>query len=229
VRAGSAGHRLAGGHGAGAYPLPMTLPRTTNPDALLVISIGYISQRDDKNSPPAAEAAMTAKAKLGVRPPDIPARPDRRAGTHLSRTKTPGRAWAIVIAYLFPSCRVYVAAIYPPYHGPPATRAAPDWRMNTRASPHLTTWSRNLAHRPRAPAAGNGRLQRAVMRALIVGNGQTTTASAATWAYVRRMLTRPRLQPQHYRHIRRALRQMGAVPIGRSTGGRGRSLIWRAW
>ena len=85
---------------------------------------------------------------------------------------------------------------------------------------------RNLAQRPVRPAAGNGRLQRAVRRALLVGDGEVTTAQVADWGYVRRLLVQSALEPQHYRHLRRALRQIGAVPIGRA-GGRGRPTIWR--
>jgi hypothetical protein len=79
----------------------------------------------------------------------------------------------------------------------------------------------NLAHRPAAPAKDNGRLQRAARRALLVGNGFTTTAEAARWGYARRQ----RLGKHHYRHMRRALSGV-ADCVGRA-GGRGRPLLWK--
>jgi hypothetical protein len=80
---------------------------------------------------------------------------------------------------------------------------------------------RNLLHRPAAPAKDNRRLQRAARRALLVGNGLTTTAEAARWGYARRQ----RLGSHHYKHMRRALSGI-ADRVGRA-GGRARPWRWK--
>jgi hypothetical protein len=80
---------------------------------------------------------------------------------------------------------------------------------------------RNLLRRPAAPAKDNGRLQRAARRALLVGNGLTTTAEAARWGYARRQ----RLGSHHYEHMRRALSGI-ADKVGRAPTG-GRPWVWK--
>jgi hypothetical protein len=92
---------------------------------------------------------------------------------------------------------------------------------------------RNLLRRPAKPAAGNGRVQRGVERALIAHNGDPiTTSTAAEWAYAlhiyqgKRHRGGRRLASQHYVYLRRALDRM-ADRIGHGRG-RGRPWLWRA-
>ena len=54
-----------------------------------------------------------------------------------------------------------------------------------------------------------------------------TTAEAAEWGYARQiLLLGRRLRPADYEACRRALMQIGAIPVGRN-GGRGRPTVWR--
>src|SRR5262245_8646524 len=73
-----------------------------------------------------------------------------------------------------------------------------------RSTSRNPTWRRNFTHRPPRPAEGNGRIQKACRRALIAGNGVTTTAEAAQWAFARALLRR-RLWKSDYRSVRQAL------------------------
>ena len=85
---------------------------------------------------------------------------------------------------------------------------------------------RNLAHRLPAPAKGNGRVQVAAKRVLSLAE-EVSTADAIQFSHVRRILLAGLpLKPQHYRAVRRALRQIGAIPVGRG-GGMGRPTLWR--
>jgi lysozyme family protein len=84
---------------------------------------------------------------------------------------------------------------------------------------------RNLAKRPARPAYRNGRVQRMVERA-IEALRLANTVEIMKWAYVERLHRGEGFERHHYRAALRALRQMGAVPFGRSEG-RGRPLIWR--
>ena len=52
-----------------------------------------------------------------------------------------------------------------------------------RTLPRIPTWCRNLSHRPPRPAAGRGRVQRQVRRALWAHDGMITTPEACAWAY----------------------------------------------
>jgi hypothetical protein len=79
----------------------------------------------------------------------------------------------------------------------------------------------------RALAAANptlprvGRLQRQCRRCLIANDGSATTTQIRAWCY-------PGRERRHWHHaeIRRALRQLGAVQLGRSSRGMGRAGIW---
>jgi hypothetical protein len=54
-----------------------------------------------------------------------------------------------------------------------------------------------------------------------------TTAEAAEWGYARQILLHgKRLRPADYEACRRALQQIGAIPVGRGNG-RGRATVWR--
>jgi hypothetical protein len=87
-------------------------------------------------------------------------------------------------------------------------------------------YARNLAQRLAAPALNAGRIQRAARRLFLL-HDEVTTAMVAERAYCRRIyLRRLRLEPHHYRRVRRVLSRI-AEPIGRA-GGMGRNLIWRA-
>ena len=52
----------------------------------------------------------------------------------------------------------------------------------------MTKWTQfpNLRHRPPAPNKGHGRLQAAVKRAFVIGNGITTSSVVYDLAFVRR-------------------------------------------
>jgi hypothetical protein len=93
-------------------------------------------------------------------------------------------------------------------------------------SEQLTRSLHNLAHRPAKPALGNGRVQRAARRCFY-GADVVSTAEVAQSAYVRRLLMEGwRLRPHYYRRIRRVLAEI-ATPIGRSSRGPGRPMLWR--
>jgi hypothetical protein len=79
---------------------------------------------------------------------------------------------------------------------------------------------RNLAQRPAAPARLAGYVQRMARRALIVLE-TASTSQVLEW-------TRCRGPVRHhdYRAARRALEQIGADRIGRSSG-RGRAWLWK--
>src|SRR5262245_9964582 len=77
----------------------------------------------------------------------------------------------------------------------------------------------NLARRPRAPAKGNGYVQRMARRALLVLQSATTPEILA-WTRCRGPI-----RPRDYRTAWRALEQIGAVRIGRA-GTIGRPWIW---
>ncbi len=65
---------------------------------------------------------------------------------------------------------------------------------------------RNLLRRPAKPAAGNGRVQRGVERALIAHNGgPITTSTAAEWAYALRCYQGKPIKSQHLVYVRRGL------------------------
>jgi lysozyme family protein len=72
---------------------------------------------------------------------------------------------------------------------------------------------RNLAKRPARPAYRNGRVQRMVERA-IEALRLANTVEIMKWAYVERLHRGEGFERHHYRAALRALRQMGAVPIG---------------
>ena len=82
---------------------------------------------------------------------------------------------------------------------------------------------RKLPQRLPQPALGRGRLQIAAER--VLSYGTTTTAIAASYGYALKLHQRRALTPRDYEAVRRALRQAGAVPIGRA-GGQGRPTIW---
>jgi hypothetical protein len=58
--------------------------------------------------------------------------------------------------------------------------------MHTRLK--IPVWRRNLAHRPAAPALGNGRVQRLAQRALLVLGGKATTSQVIEWTCCRKRL-----------------------------------------
>jgi hypothetical protein len=83
---------------------------------------------------------------------------------------------------------------------------------------------RNLRKRSAKPALGRGRLQRMARRAFIAEGEELTTTQIADWAYCRRRGSP--LPLGLYWSLHRALRQIGAVPIGRA-GSAGKPTIWR--
>jgi hypothetical protein len=83
-----------------------------------------------------------------------------------------------------------------------------------------------MSQRPPKPALGRGRLEVAARRVPWIGDGTTTTAIAASYGYARKLHQGRGLTPRDYEAVRRALRSLGAVPVGRG-GGRGRGLIWK--
>ena len=97
------------------------------------------------------------------------------------------------------------------------------WRRGERG-PVENDQMRKLPQRPPKPAWNRGRLQMAARR--VLGDGTTTTAIAASYGYALKLHQRRGLTPRDYEAMRRALRQVGGVPIGRA-GGRGRPTIWR--
>jgi len=72
------------------------------------------------------------------------------------------------------------------------------------------------------PNLGRGKLQ-VVIRRLFLLSDTISSADVARTRHCRRQ--RP-LSVGNYAAVRRTLRQMGAVPIGRA-GGQGRPLLWR--
>jgi hypothetical protein len=82
----------------------------------------------------------------------------------------------------------------------------------------------NLRHRPAKPAYRNGKHQRLVERALH-SLGVASTAQFCTWCYAESWYRTGSLRHWHYEAARRALRQMGAVPIGRGEGS-ARPIMW---
>jgi hypothetical protein len=83
---------------------------------------------------------------------------------------------------------------------------------------------RNLRKKPAKPALGRGRLQRMARRAFHAAGEELSTTQIADWAYVRRRGSP--LPLGLYWSLHRALRQIGAVPIGRART-RGRPTVWR--
>src|SRR4029077_16783469 len=96
----------------------------------------------------------------------------------------------------------------------------------TRTRPRNPASLQNLAQRPARPAQGNGRVQVAAKRVLDLFP-EVSTAQAIEFSHAARILLHGLpLKPQHYRAVRRALRQVGAIPVGRG-GGMGRPIVWR--
>jgi hypothetical protein len=76
------------------------------------------------------------------------------------------------------------------------------------------------------PGRGRGRLQRAARRGFYI-NDVVSTADIAQAAYAQRILLHgKRIEPCHYRFVRRALALI-AEPVGRSDKGPGRPMLWR--
>jgi len=93
-----------------------------------------------------------------------------------------------------------------------------------RSPSQISAYPHNLAHRLEKPAQGNGRIQKAALRALWAHEGSATTAQVAEWAYCRKLeIEKRRLTKSDYRHIRRALDAV-ADRIGRA-GGMGRPIL----
>jgi hypothetical protein len=80
----------------------------------------------------------------------------------------------------------------------------------------------NLHKRPAKPALGNGRLQVQCRRAFTAFEGVISTGDAYQWSYPRH----ERRNAAYYGGIWRALRQIGAVRIGRANT-MGRPWLWR--
>jgi len=77
-----------------------------------------------------------------------------------------------------------------------------------------------------APARGRGRLQVAARRGFYLSD-VVSTAEIAQAAYAHRILLHgKRIEPCHYRFVRRAL-SLIAEPIARSDKGPGRPMLWR--
>src|SRR5262249_16618367 len=86
---------------------------------------------------------------------------------------------------------------------------------------------RNLRHRPAKPALRRGRIQKAAERLLRDIGPTATTREVAEWGYAREILIcGKRLRPADYEACRRALRQIGALPVRRAAG-RGRPWVWQ--
>jgi hypothetical protein len=81
----------------------------------------------------------------------------------------------------------------------------------------------NLSKGPAKPALGNGRLQVQCRRALAAFDGLVSTGDCYNWCYPRH----DRRQASPYWRIWRALRQIGAVRVGRAKT-MGRPWLW-AW
>jgi hypothetical protein len=76
------------------------------------------------------------------------------------------------------------------------------------------------------PGRGRGRLQVAARRGFYLSD-VVSTADIAQAAYAQRILLHgKRIEPCHYRFVRRAL-AMIAEPLGRSDKGPGRPMLWR--
>jgi hypothetical protein len=86
-------------------------------------------------------------------------------------------------------------------------------------------FQRNLDRRLARPAFRNGKIQKMCKRAMD-GLIEADTRAIMSWTHVEMHHRGDRFRDHHYRDVRRALRSMGYVPIGRA-GGRGRPLIWR--
>jgi len=86
--------------------------------------------------------------------------------------------------------------------------------------------SQRRLNRGGGPGKGRGRLQVAARRGFYVGD-VVSTADIAQAAYAQRILLHgKRIEPCHYRFVRRAL-SLIADPIGRSPRGPGRPMLWR--
>ncbi len=85
----------------------------------------------------------------------------------------------------------------------------------------------NLRKRPRAPAKGRGRVQRAIRRAFVASGAEALSSSAIyDWAHVRRRLGRRKSMPFGiYSRTLRTLRTM-CICVGRGAG-IGRPILWR--
>ena len=81
---------------------------------------------------------------------------------------------------------------------------------------------RNLSKRLAKPALGNGRLQVQCRRALTAFDGLVSTGDCYNWCYPRH----DRREASPYWRIWRALRQIGAVRVGRART-IGRPWLWR--
>jgi hypothetical protein len=100
-----------------------------------------------------------------------------------------------------------------------------DLGLDTRRSASRKSASRrNLRKKPAKPALGRGRLQRQCRRAFLAEGEELTTTTILDWAYCRRRGSP--LPLGLYWALHRALRQIGAVPIGRA-GTLGRPIVWR--
>jgi hypothetical protein len=86
--------------------------------------------------------------------------------------------------------------------------------------------TRKMPQRLPQPGLGRGRVQLAARRAFI-SCPIVTMADVVELAFARkRLLYGRRLEPHDYRLARRAL-DLIADPIGRSSGGMGRPMLWR--
>ena len=100
-----------------------------------------------------------------------------------------------------------------------------DFGLDTRRSASRKSAKlRNVRKRPAKPALGRGRLQRLARRAFLAEGEELSTTAVLNWAYARRRGSP--LPLGLYWALHRALRQIGAMPIGRAAT-IGRPLIWR--
>jgi hypothetical protein len=99
--------------------------------------------------------------------------------------------------------------------------------LNMRTPHQLTAQRRNLSRRLPKPAQGNGRVQRACRRALLV-HGTASTSEVIAWAYARRLLIGGDGRRNDFnRAVRRALEAVGAVKVRRAAT-IGKPWIWAA-
>jgi len=95
----------------------------------------------------------------------------------------------------------------------PLENARPQTRLNMKARK-----LRNLSRRPPTPSKGRGPVQ---MACNLWAFGTASTSEIIDWAYVRQLLLAglPRRQGFN-RAVRRALKSIGAVRMGRARGAR---------
>jgi hypothetical protein len=104
-------------------------------------------------------------------------------------------------------------------------KSASDGQRRKRRNPN-PRFQRNLLRRLERPAYRNGKIQKMCERAMS-GLIEADTRQIACWVYCEIAHRGDRFQDHHYYAVRRAMRSMGYVPVGRG-GGQGRAIVWRS-